>query len=246
MLSKLNLQRTLRFVQPQIAALSSSSRQQVNASLRIYKTRCVLDTSFVAPVFLDGATSTSMRRMGGAMLKFAAEHPDSTPEKRSYDYEKQQVFMLSPFEIGQLLALAEDGSGEARFFHDPNMKSDQSGSITKSLVVKRSSGDKKGWSFALDVSENGSKSGNFYMFLTDGEFRTVRSVFEHMLPVCTCLGSIFFSHVRCIARSTLLEFRRPTAPALMPLVKSEIHAKTSQHSPTTSDDDFSFFILGVL
>ncbi|KAL8093215.1 single-stranded DNA-binding protein WHY2, mitochondrial-like [Apium graveolens] len=149
---------------------------RVFANYNIYKGKVALSASPRLPQFskLDSG-AFKVDRQGTIMLSFSPAIGE-----RKYDWEKKQLFALSPTEVGSLISLGPDDTCE--FFHDPSMKSSNAGQVRKTLQVKPYS-DGTGYFISLSVVNNILKiSDRFTIPVTRAEFAVMRTAFSFVLP----------------------------------------------------------------
>ncbi|XP_062109970.1 single-stranded DNA-binding protein WHY2, mitochondrial [Humulus lupulus] len=159
----------------------STSGQNINikgfaAPYTVYKGKAALSVNPILPTFtkLDSGIHVVERR-GCMMLKF-------TPAigERKYDWEKRQMFALSPTEVGSLISLGPNDSCE--FFHDPSMLSSNAGQVRKSLTIRPHSNG-GGYMISLTVVNNILKSkDNISVPFTTAEFIVVKTACSYALP----------------------------------------------------------------
>ncbi|MCS7263382.1 MAG: hypothetical protein NZ805_00960 [Armatimonadetes bacterium] len=94
-----------------------------------------------------------------AFLSFALPDPQ---KEGSFHWRGKQTFALRPIEAGEILATIRNG-GEARFFHDPSMRSQNRTQERKVLRVRRKP-ESREVEIRLAVGEN-----QFFITLTAGE-----------------------------------------------------------------------------
>lgn len=149
---------------------------RVFADYNIYKGKAALSASPRLPQFskLDSG-SLKVDRQGTIMLSFSPAIGE-----RKYDWEKKQLFALSPTEIGSLISLGPDEACE--FFHDPSMKSSNAGQVRKTLQVKPHA-DGSGYFISLSVVNNVQKiNERVTVPVTKAEFAVMRTAFSFALP----------------------------------------------------------------
>lgn len=149
---------------------------KIYATYCIYKGKAALSVQPVSPRFIRlSSGSLKVDRHGVMMLTF-------TPAigERKYDWEKKQLFALSPTEAGSLISMGLNESCE--FFHDPSMKSSNAGQVRKSLSIKPSPGG-SGFFFSLNVVNNIMHTNErFTVPVTPAEFAVIRTSFNYALP----------------------------------------------------------------
>lgn len=152
------------------------SSDRIYADFNVYKGKAALSARPVLPSFVNtNSGGLAIKRQGIIMLSF-------TPSlgERKYDWEKKQVFALSPTEVGSLISLASNSSCE--FFHDPAMKTSTAGQVRKSLSVKPHA-DGSGYFISLTVADNVKKTNDrFTVPVTTAEFAVMRTSFSFALP----------------------------------------------------------------
>ncbi|KAL8167094.1 hypothetical protein V2J09_008593 [Rumex salicifolius] len=149
---------------------------RIYATYYVYKGKAALSVHPVSPrlVRLDSG-GLKVDKQGCMMLTF-------TPSagERKYDWERKQLFALSPTEAGSLISMAHNDSCE--FFHDPSMKSSNAGQVRKSLSVKPSPGG-GGLFFSLNVVNNIQQTNErLTVPVTTAEFAVIRTSFSYALP----------------------------------------------------------------
>ncbi|KAL1817441.1 hypothetical protein DCAR_0521871 [Daucus carota subsp. sativus] len=148
----------------------------VFADYNIYKGKAALSASPRLPQFSKlESGSLKVERQGTIMLSFSPAIGE-----RKYDWEKKQLFALSPTEIGSLISLGPDEACE--FFHDPSMKTSNAGQVRKTLQVKPHA-DGSGYFISLSVVNNVQKiSERVTVPVTKAEFAVMRTAFSFALP----------------------------------------------------------------
>ncbi|PON34883.1 Transcription factor [Parasponia andersonii] len=148
----------------------------IAAPYTVFKGKAALSVTPILPTFtkLDSGLHVVERR-GVMMLKFIPAIGE-----RKYDWEKKQLFALSPTEVGSLISLGVSDSCE--FFHDPSMLSSNAGQVRKSLSIKpHSTGS--GYMISLTVINNVEKTrDNLSVPFTTAEFAVVKTACSYALP----------------------------------------------------------------
>ncbi|KAM6587884.1 hypothetical protein CsatA_010489 [Cannabis sativa] len=142
----------------------------------VYKGKAAFSVTPVLPTFTKLDSGLHVVDRGGCMmLKF-------TPAigERKYDWEKRQLFALSPTEVGSLISLGPNDTCE--LFHDPSMLSSNAGQVRKSLTVKpHSTGG--GYMISLTVVNNILKTKDYISVpFTTAEFAVVKAACSYALP----------------------------------------------------------------
>lgn len=146
------------------------------ADFTIFKGKGALTASPILPKFSKIDFGSIVEKKGGVMLKFMP-----AVGQRKYDYEKRQIFALSPVEVGCLIGLGPNESCE--FFHDPSMKSSMEGQVKKTLNVSPISTEGGGYFFNLSVTNSAQKTNDrFSVPVSKAEFAVLRTVFGYVLP----------------------------------------------------------------
>ncbi|XP_057973035.1 single-stranded DNA-binding protein WHY2, mitochondrial [Malania oleifera] len=157
--------------------LNVNYSDRIFAPYSIYKGKAALSAIPVLPTFakLDSGSGLKVDRRGVMMLKFWP-----AVGERKYDWERRQMFALSPTEVGSLLSLGPHDSCE--FFHDPAMKTSNAGQVRKSLSVKPYP-DGTGYFMSLTVANNIQKTNDrLTVPVTTAEFAVMRAAFSYALP----------------------------------------------------------------
>ncbi|KAF4403844.1 hypothetical protein G4B88_014300 [Cannabis sativa] len=124
------LSRLLLTSRNQISRNITNGKDGFSAPYIVYKGKAAFSVTPVLPTFTKLDSGLHVVDRGGCMmLKF-------TPAigERKYDWEKRQLFALSPTEVGSLISLGPNDTCE--LFHDPSMLSSNAGQVRKSLTVK--------------------------------------------------------------------------------------------------------------
>ncbi|MHA1290606.1 MAG: hypothetical protein ACTSPB_24745 [Candidatus Thorarchaeota archaeon] len=95
--------------------------------------------------------------------------------KQSYDWDKKIVFSLNPAEVASI-EVNRLSKKATSLFHDPNMKSDKQGQVTKSLKIN--SVQNGGYAFNFLESNNGTKH-NVSIVLSASEYYLFRMLIEN-------------------------------------------------------------------
>ncbi|CAN0870415.1 Single-stranded DNA-binding protein WHY2, mitochondrial [Linum grandiflorum] len=149
---------------------------RIYAPFSVFKGKAALSVEPVLPTFtkLDSG-SLKVGRTGTMMMTFMPSIGE-----RKYDYEKKQMFALSPTEVGSLLSLGPKDSSE--FFHDPSMKSSNAGQVRKSLSIKPHA-DGSGYFISLSVVNNVLKTNDRVTVpITTAEFAVLKTACSFALP----------------------------------------------------------------
>ncbi|KAF2592578.1 hypothetical protein F2Q70_00045256 [Brassica cretica] len=156
------------------AAKPSSGR--VFAPYAIFKGRAALSVEPVLPTFTKiEPGNLRIDRRGSVMMTFMP-----AVSERKYDWEKKQLFALSPTEVGSVISMGPQDSSE--FFHDPSMKSSNAGQVRKSLSIKPLA-DSTGYFFQLSVTDNIQNSNDRIVVpVSKAEFAVLKSAFSFALP----------------------------------------------------------------
>ncbi|CAN7130043.1 unnamed protein product [Brassica rapa subsp. narinosa] len=156
------------------AAKPSSGR--VFAPYAIFKGRAALSVEPVLPTFTKiEPGNLRIDRRGSVMMTFMP-----AVSERKYDWEKKQLFALSPTEVGSVISMGPQDSSE--FFHDPSMKSSNAGQVRKSLSIKPLA-DSSGYFFQLSVTDNIQNSNDRIVVpVSKAEFAVLKSAFSFALP----------------------------------------------------------------
>ncbi|XP_074280176.1 single-stranded DNA-binding protein WHY2, mitochondrial-like [Silene latifolia] len=158
-----------------IVAQKASTGGRIFAPFKLYKGKAAFNAEPVAPTFTKNeAGDLFVKRSGFILLTFSPSIGE-----RKYDWERKQVFALSPTEVGSLISLGPGGSCD--FFHDPGMQTSNAGQVRKSLQVK---GNPDGnYLITLNVVDKVKKL-NEYLAVqaTPGEFAVIRTSFSFALP----------------------------------------------------------------
>ncbi|KAG2321670.1 hypothetical protein Bca52824_014883 [Brassica carinata] len=149
---------------------------RVFAPYAIFKGRAALSVEPVLPTFTKiEPGNLRIDRRGSVMMTFMPAVSD-----RKYDWEKKQLFALSPTEVGSVISMGPQDSSE--FFHDPSMKSSNAGQVRKSLSIKPLA-DSTGYFFQLSVTDNIHNSNDRIVVpVTKAEFAVLKSAFSFALP----------------------------------------------------------------
>jgi len=147
------------------------------ADYRIYKGKGVLCVMPRMPTWQERAGDWVIEREGKIQLEFAPSVPNQT---RVYDWSKKQIFHLSVTELGEIMTSAERGLD---LFHDPGMKSNTQGFVTKTLSVSPTA-DKKGYFFTIQSTKRGDDVSKERIFVqvSHAEFAVMKSIFNYSIP----------------------------------------------------------------
>lgn len=100
--------------------------------------------------------------------------------ERKYNWEKKQVFALSPTEVGSMINLGPNDN--VQFFHDPSMLSSNAGQVRKTLSIAAQP-EGKGYFFSLNVVSNIQNiNDKFTVPVTAAEFQVMRTALSFALP----------------------------------------------------------------
>ncbi|RWV92904.1 hypothetical protein GW17_00044678 [Ensete ventricosum] len=171
----LNTQHGITTSGPDLVTDGSSSIGRF-ANYTVFKGKAALSVKPILPDIreLDSRSSRTYRN-GGVMLTFWP-----AVGQRKYDWEKKQVFALSPTEVGSFIGLGPAESCE--FFHDPSMKSSLEGQVKKSLSISPLSND-NGYFLNISVVNNIQKTNErLSVPVTKAEFTVIRTVLSYVLP----------------------------------------------------------------
>ncbi|XP_042484876.1 single-stranded DNA-binding protein WHY2, mitochondrial isoform X2 [Macadamia integrifolia] len=149
---------------------------KIFADYTVFKGKAAFSIRPSLPTFRKLDTGGSkIDRMGSMMLTFWP-----AIGQRKYDWEKKQVFALSPTEVGSVISLGLNDSCE--FFHDPSMKTSLAGQVRKSLSVTPIA-DGGGYFFSLSVVNNNLKTNDrLSVPITSAEFAVIRTTCSFILP----------------------------------------------------------------
>ncbi|KAJ0241130.1 Single-stranded DNA-binding protein WHY2 [Hirschfeldia incana] len=162
---------------------STTKRSDVNkpsgrvfAPYAIFKGRAALSVEPVLPTFTKiEPGNLRVDRRGSVMMTFMP-----AVSERKYDWEKKQLFALSPTEVGSVISMGPQDSSE--FFHDPSMKSSNAGQVRKSLSIKPLA-DSTGYFFQLSVTDNiHNTNDRIVVPVSKAEFAVLKSAFSFALP----------------------------------------------------------------
>ncbi|KAL5704006.1 hypothetical protein ACHQM5_022487 [Ranunculus cassubicifolius] len=158
------------------AASTGNRTNKIFSDYTVFKGKAALSVSPVLPKLGQTETSSKYDKKGAIMLTFWPAIGE-----RKYNWEKRQLFALSPTELGSLISLEAGKSCE--FFHDPFMKSSNAGQIKKSLTISPMGKDDGGYFFTLSVV-NGIHDTNerFSVPVSKAEFTVMRTAFSYILP----------------------------------------------------------------
>jgi len=157
-------------------AAKGDAANQIFAPYSVYKGKAALSVKPVLPTFknLDSGCLIVDRR-GVVMLTFLPAIGE-----RKYNYEKKQMFALSPTEVGSLISLGPKDSCE--FFHDPSMLKSNSGQVRKNLSIKAHA-DGSGYLIALSVVNNILKTKEYITVpVTTAEAAVMKAACSFALP----------------------------------------------------------------
>ncbi|KAL0801530.1 hypothetical protein Bca101_056706 [Brassica carinata] len=151
---------------------------RVFAPYAIFKGRAALSVEPLLPTFTKiEPGNLRIDRRGSLMMTFMP-----AVSERKYDWEKKQLFALSPTEVGSVISMGPQDSSE--FFHDPSMKS------TKSLSIKPLA-DSTGFFFQLSVTDSIQKSNDRIVVpVSKAEFAVLKSAFSILYYVQFALPHI--------------------------------------------------------
>ncbi|CAN1137758.1 Single-stranded DNA-binding protein WHY2, mitochondrial [Linum perenne] len=152
------------------------SGDRIYAPFSVYKGKAALSIEPVLPTFTKmDSGSLRVGRSGSMMMSFMPSIGE-----RKYDYEKKQLFALSPTEVGSLISLGPKDSSE--FFHDPSMKSSNAGQVRKSLSIKPHA-DGSGYFISLSVVNNVLRTNERVTVpITTAEFAVLKTACSFALP----------------------------------------------------------------
>lgn len=135
---------------------------------KIHKTKSALDVTFARPKItrLVNAFSAqspaprsnlwTLKKPGSLRLDFAASRGSGSNigsdanTLTGYDWKNKLSLQLNVLEMGTLLAFHSNPQAtEAKFFHDPNMGTEEAGTVTKELkIIRQGVGTKHRHSFS--------------------------------------------------------------------------------------------------
>ncbi|KAK8698326.1 hypothetical protein V6N13_114450 [Hibiscus sabdariffa] len=157
---------------------NSSANARLFAPYKIYKGKAALSVDPLLPTFskIDSGTGgLRVDRCGVIMLTFCPAIAE-----RKYDWDKCQKFALSPTEVGSLISMSAHGASE--FYHDPSMKSRNSGQVSKKLSIKALDGGNS-YMISLTVTNNILKSTErLNVSVTTAEFAVLKTACSFALP----------------------------------------------------------------
>jgi len=114
-----------------------------------------VDVSFIRPLisqstypnqskgYISNLNVWSLKKPGALKIDFAPSRSDENANPSAggysgYDWKKKITLQLNVLEIGTLLAFnANPQATEAKFYHDPNMGTEDAGLVTKELKIVR-------------------------------------------------------------------------------------------------------------
>ncbi|XP_074573983.1 single-stranded DNA-binding protein WHY2, mitochondrial-like [Curcuma longa] len=208
---------------PDLATDAGSTSFRRYAKYTVFKGKAALSLEPVLPTIreVDSQRSRVFKR-GCVMLKFC---PAIALQK--YDWERRQVFALSPTEAGNLIALGPDETCE--FLHDPSMKSSLEGQVKKSLRVSPSPND-KGYFLNLTVANKIQNTNErFSISVTKAEFAVIRNILTYVLPHILGWSQAWRPQVPLAASNLDEQFERQ----LDPTPKREHKQSERQLDPTS-------------
>ncbi|CAA7052314.1 unnamed protein product [Microthlaspi erraticum] len=149
---------------------------RVFAPYAIFKGRAALSVEPVLPTFTKVEHGNlRIDRRGSVMMTFMPASGE-----RKYDWQKRQLFALSPTEVGSLISMGSHDSSE--FFHDPSMKSSNAGQVRKSLSIKPLA-EGNGYFITLTVVNTILNTNDrFVVPVTTAEFTVLKTAFSFALP----------------------------------------------------------------
>ncbi|XP_073004396.1 single-stranded DNA-binding protein WHY2, mitochondrial [Typha latifolia] len=149
---------------------------KIYASYTLFKGKAAMSVDPKLPNLLKLESGGSrVDRKGVVMLTFWP-----AIGQRKYDWQRKQVFALSPTEVGSLISLGPAESCE--FFHDPSMKSSLQGQIRKSLSVTPMSNE-SGYLLNFNVVNTIEQiNEHFALPVTKAEFTVIRTALSYALP----------------------------------------------------------------
>lgn len=161
---------------PNLAARGNSGVQMFSPNYSIFKGKAALSIKPLLPQFSKSDSGgLIVGRCGCIMLTFWPSIGE-----RKYNWEKKQVFALSPTEVGSMINLGTHDNVE--FFHDPSMLSSNAGQVRKSLSIKAHP-DGNGYFFSLSVVSNILNiNDRFVVPVTAAEFQVMRTALSFALP----------------------------------------------------------------
>ncbi|XP_043698104.1 single-stranded DNA-binding protein WHY2, mitochondrial [Telopea speciosissima] len=149
---------------------------KIFADYTVFKGKAAFSISPALPTYkkMDSGGSR-IDRMGSMMMTFWP-----AIGQRKYDWQKKQVFALSPTEVGSVISLRPNDSCE--FFHDPSIKTSLAGQVRKSLSVTPLA-DGGGYFFTLTVVNSNLKTTDrLSVPVTSAEFAVIHNTFNFILP----------------------------------------------------------------
>ncbi|KAG6494075.1 single-stranded DNA-binding protein WHY2, mitochondrial-like [Zingiber officinale] len=161
---------------PDLATDARSTSFKRFADYTIFKGKAAMALSPILPTFREvNSQSSKLCKRGCVMMTF---WPAIGTKK--YDWNRKQVFALSPTEAGNLISLGPEESCE--FFHDPSKNSSLEGQVNKSLKLSPTGND-QGYFLNLMVT-NKIKGTNerFSVPVTKAEFAVIRTILTYILP----------------------------------------------------------------
>ncbi|XP_021775303.1 single-stranded DNA-bindig protein WHY2, mitochondrial-like [Chenopodium quinoa] len=151
------------------------TNDRIFAPYYVYKGKAAFSAEPIPPKFCKVDSGIRVKRQGFIMMSFSP-----SVGERKYDWQRKQMFALSPTEVGSLIALGPNGSCD--FFHDPAMQTSNAGQVRKSLSIKPSP-DGTGYFMSLSVTNNITKTNErFSVPVTSAEFAVMRTSFSFALP----------------------------------------------------------------
>lgn len=155
--------------------LANGSYGRTSANYTIFKGKAALSVRPKLPNFKVDSGSSRIDKKGAVFLTFWP-----AVGLRKYDWEKKQIFALSPTEVGSLISIGPAESCE--FLHDPSMKSSLEGQVKKSLSITPLSND-GGYFLNLTVMNLIQKTNErFSVPVTKAEFTVMRTALSYALP----------------------------------------------------------------
>ena len=181
----------------------------VYGGFKVHKSRAALTVSFARPqvsVVTPRSASAQpyyrLERAGALQLEFAPTATDAADSgsaaggnnpnsnARAYNWRDKVVLLLSVSEMGDLLAFSQLAAvSDIKFYHDPQLGTEQAGETRKELVIKRAAAG-KGYYFNLSVNMKGAGKSLVQVPVSDGEMAVLLELCKQSIPQLLCMAHL--------------------------------------------------------
>jgi len=138
-----------------------------------YKGKAAMRIKLIAPTEKKVSDDFTATTPGALLLELAP-----SAGTRKYNWENKNTIAISPQELA-IIEYNRLAGKETKLFHDPNMKGEKQGQVTKSLYVKLT--ESNGFAFTLSVKANG-KTNNVSIVLSQEEYFLFRELTLAAIP----------------------------------------------------------------